>query len=100
MKEFVSKMEIKIQFSPSYSPWPNGLNKQNHYSADKSVRKLLDGNKEMSLQEIFRREFWTHNTKVMLSGYYPFTLMTGKSVVPPKYLQEMWLQNQCMKMKQ
>ena len=41
MEEFVSKLGIKIEFSPSYSPWSNGLNERNHYSADRIVRKLM-----------------------------------------------------------
>ena len=40
MEEFVSKIGIKIEFSPSYSPWSNGLNERNHYSADRIVIKL------------------------------------------------------------
>ena len=28
MEEFVSKLGIKIELSPSYSPWSNGLNKK------------------------------------------------------------------------
>ena len=30
MEEFVSKLGMKIEFSPSYSPWSNGLNERNH----------------------------------------------------------------------
>ena len=42
MEEFVGKIGIKIKFSPSFSPWPNGLNEGNHYSADRIVRKLME----------------------------------------------------------
>ena len=37
----MSILGIKIEFSPSYSPWSNGLNERNHYSADRIVRKLM-----------------------------------------------------------
>ena len=30
MEDFVSKIGIKIEFSPSYSPWSNRLNERNH----------------------------------------------------------------------
>ena len=50
MEEFVNKLGIKIEFSPSYSPWSNGLNERNHYSADSIVRKLMDKNKEILLE--------------------------------------------------
>ena len=52
MEEFVSKLGIKIELSPSYSPWSNGLNEWNHYSVDRIVRKLLDENKEMFLEQV------------------------------------------------
>ena len=81
MEEFVSKIGIKIEFSPSYSPWSNGLNERNHYSADRIVRKLLD--EGILLEMAVSRACWTHNTNVMVSGYNPLTLMTGKSVVIP-----------------
>ena len=42
MEEFVSKLGIWIEFSPSYSPWSNGLNESNHYSADRIVKKPMD----------------------------------------------------------
>ena len=78
MEEFVSKIGIKIEFSPSYSPWSNGLNERNHYSADRIVRKLMD--EGVSLELAMGRVCWTHNTNIMVNGYNPLTLMTGKSV--------------------
>ena len=83
MEEFVSKLGIKIEFSPSYSPWSNGLNERNHYSADRIVKKLMDEKKDISLEEAVSRASWTHNTNIMVSGYNPLTLMTGKSIVHP-----------------
>ena len=77
----MSKIGNKIEFSPSYSPWSNGLNERNHYSADRIVRKLMD--EGVSLELAVSRACWTHNTNIMVSGYNPLTLMTGKSVVIP-----------------
>ena len=79
MEEFVSKIGIKIEFSPSYSPWSNGLNERNHYSADRIVRKLMD--EGVLLELAVSRACWTHNTNIMVSGYNPLMLMTGKNVV-------------------
>ena len=55
MEEFVSKLGMKIEFSPSYSPWSNGLNERNHYSADRIVRKLIDEESEITLEEAVAR---------------------------------------------
>ena len=71
MEEFVSKLGMKIEFSPSYSPWSNGLNERNHYSADRIMRKLIDEESEITLEEVVARAVWTHNTNVMNIGYNP-----------------------------
>ena len=83
MEEFVSKLGIKIEFSLSYSPWSNGLNERNHYSADIVVKKLMDEDNKMVLSEAVEMAAWTHNTNVMVSSYTPLQLMTGKSVTYP-----------------
>ena len=50
----MSKLGIKIEFSPSYSPWSNGLNERNHHSADRIVKKLMD-EKDILLEEAVSR---------------------------------------------
>ena len=40
-------------------------------------------NEGVSLEIAVSRACWTHNTNIMVSGYNPLTLMTGKSVVIP-----------------
>ena len=42
MEEFVSKLGIKIDFTPAYSPWSNGVNERNHYSCDIIVKKVME----------------------------------------------------------
>ena len=37
----------------------------------------------VSLELAVSRACWTHNTNIMVNGYNPLTLMTGKSVVHP-----------------
>merc|ERR1711867_336474 len=81
MEEFVRKIGIKIEFSPSYSPWSNGLNERSHMCADRIVRKLMD--EGVSLEMAVSRACWTHNMNIMVNGYNPLTFMTGKSVVIP-----------------
>ena len=46
----MSKLGIKNEFSPSYSPWSNGLNERNHYSADRIVKNLRDEKNDISLE--------------------------------------------------
>ena len=48
------------------------------------MRKLLDENHRLSLEQAVGRAAWTHNTNIMVSDYNLLTLMTGKSVVHPE----------------
>merc|ERR1712030_13939 len=62
MEEYVAKMGLTINFTPSYSPWSNGINKRNHYSCDVIVKKIQEENKKVTLQEVVSMAAWTHNT--------------------------------------
>jgi len=81
MEEFVNKLGLKIVFTPSYSPWSNGINERNHYSCYIIVKKVMEENKKLTLQEAATMAAWTHNMNVNVLGYSPLQLMTGKSIV-------------------
>ena len=83
MVELMSKLGLKIGFGAAYSPWSNGINERNHYSADIVVRKVLETDKKLSLQKAVDLAAWTHNTNVNVLGYEPMRLVTGKSVNIP-----------------
>ena len=83
LEEFVNKLGLKIEFTPAYSPWLNGANERNHYSCDVIVRKIMEEDKKIVLQEAVTMSAWTHNTNVNVLGYSPLQLMTGKSIVLP-----------------
>ena len=76
-------MGLKINFGPAYSPWSNGINERNHYSCDRIVGKIMDGDQKVSLQEAVDMASWTHNSNVNVHGYTPLQLVTGKNVVFP-----------------
>ena len=83
MSEYMSKLGLKIEFGPTYSPWSNGINERNHYSADIIVKKAQETDKTLSLQKAVDLASWTHNTNINLHGYEPMRLVTGKSVNIP-----------------
>ena len=83
MEEFVNKLGLRIDFTPSHSSWANGGNEQNHYSCDVIVKKVMEEDKRIGLQEAVKMAAWTHNTNVNVLGYSPLQLMTGKSIVLP-----------------
>ena len=83
MEEFASKAGFTIRFRPAYSPWSNGMNERNHYSADIVVKKIMESDKKISLEQAVDMASWTHNTNVNRLGFDPMTLVTGKAVVFP-----------------
>ena len=83
MEEFTNKLGIKINFGPSYSPWSNGINERNHYSCDVIVRKVMEEDKTISLEDAVNMAAWTHNTNVNTLGFTPLQLVTGKNIIFP-----------------
>ena len=83
MEEFVNKLGIKIQFTPVFSPWSNGVNERNHYNCDVIVRKIIDEDKKVRLEEAVDMASWTQNINVNVLGFQPLQLVTGKSVIIP-----------------
>ena len=71
MSELMSKLGLRIEFGASYSPWSNGINERNHYSADIVVRKVMETDKKLSLQKSVDLAAWTHNTNINALGYEP-----------------------------
>ena len=45
LDELTSKLGLTVRFGPPYSPWSNGLNEQNHASADITIKKLMEEQK-------------------------------------------------------
>ena len=85
MEEFVNKLGILTQFTPAFSPWMNGVNERNHYNCDVIVRKIMDEDKKVSLDEAVDMPSWTHNTNVNVLGFQPLQLISGKGVMIPGF---------------
>ena len=83
MDELTSKLRLTVKFGPSYSPWSNGLNEQNHASADITIKKLIEEHKAPLTDSLIKAASWTHNTLVNKLGYSPLQLVTGQAVSIP-----------------
>ena len=81
MEKFVNKLGIKIQFTPAFSPWSNGVNERNHYNCDVIVRKIMDEDKKIILEEAVDVASWTQNTNLNILGFQPLQLVTHKNVM-------------------
>jgi hypothetical protein len=83
LEELAPKIGFKVRFGPTYSPWSNGLNERNHYSADVIVKKIMAADKKITLHKAVEMAAWTHNTNTSVMGFDPMSLVTGKSVIIP-----------------
>ena len=64
MDEFVNKIGLKIEYTPAFSPWSNGINERNHPSCDITIEKLLEDIRTQLKDTIMKDTSWTHNTNV------------------------------------
>ena len=85
MDELCSKLNLRIKFGPSYSPWSNGINERNHASADITIKKLLSesGSGLKLNDDLVNAAAWTHNSNINKLGFSPLQLATGKAVSLP-----------------
>ena len=67
-----------IDFSPAYYPWSNSANERNHYSCDVIIKKIMQEDKKIKLQDAVDMAAWTHNMNVNTLGFTPLQLATGK----------------------
>ena len=61
----------------------NACNERNHYNCNVVVKKIMEEDKKVSLEEAVEMASWTHNTNVNVLGFQLMQLMTGKSVMLP-----------------
>ena len=87
MVEFVEKCQLTLRFGPSNSPWSNGLNERNHGVCDVIIKKAMQTDKTLTLQEAVNIAAWSHNTNVNKLGYSPMQLQLGKAVTLPGFTE-------------
>ena len=83
LDELACKLGIMVRFRPAYSPWSNGINEQNHASADLTIKKMMEEKRTALTDLLVKAAAWTYNTSINKFGYSPLQLVTGKSVTLP-----------------
>ena len=81
--ELGAKAGFEVQYRPTYSPWSNGKNEQNHTSTKIIVKKIMEEDNKIDLSTVVAITGWTHNSNINHSGFIPLQLVTGKSVTLP-----------------
>ena len=76
----MNKIGLTIEFTIAYSPLSSGINEQNHYSAYVVIKKIMDEDRTITLEDTMSMAAWTHNTNTNENRNTPLTLATEKSV--------------------
>ena len=83
LEETSRRLSIKIQLTPSYSPWSNGGCERRHGAIDLTIKKLMDDDKSLKLEEALEHALWARNMEIGRHGLSPYQVVYGKSPVLP-----------------
>lgn len=83
LDEITSKLGLTVKYGLAFSPWGNGINEQNHASADVIIGKLIEEKKVSLSKSLVKVAAWTNNTSVNKLQYSPLRLVTGKAIIIP-----------------
>ena len=78
-RELCNRYGIKMSLSPALSPWSNGLNERRHSVIDATIKKILDDNPEMKLEEALDIALNVKNNEINGKlGFSPNQLVFGQ----------------------
>ena len=83
LEEICRRLNIKIQLTPSYSPWSNGGCERRHGAIDLTIKKLMDDDKSLKVEEALEHALWARNMEVGKHGLSPYQVVFGRSPVLP-----------------
>ena len=83
LEEMARRIGIKICLTPSYSPWSNGVCERRHGTIDLVVRKLMEDDPNLKLEDALDHAIWAKNIEIGRHGKSPFQIIFGKSPVLP-----------------
>ena len=69
LEELARKVNARVSLSPSYSPWSNGKCERRHASIDLTIKKLLEEDPSLSLEEALAHSLWAKNCEIGHHGF-------------------------------
>ena len=83
LAEVTKKTGTKIKLTPSYSAWSNGGIERKHGAIDLTIKKMMEEDKDMKIEEALKHSVWARNMEIGKFGYSPYQLVYGKSPFLP-----------------
>ena len=79
LEDLSRRLGIKVQLSPSYSPWSNGGNERRHGAVNLTLKKLMEDDSSISLEDALQHALWARNMEIGRNGQSPYQVVLGKS---------------------
>ena len=83
LEEISRKLNVKINLTPSYSPWSNGGCERRHGAIDLTIKKMMDDDCDLKLEDALDHALWARNLEIGRHGLSPYQVVFGKSPVLP-----------------
>ena len=77
------KTGIKVKLTPSYSSWSNGGIERKHGAIDLTIKKLMEDDPQLKLEDALKHAIWSRNMEIGKFGFSPYQLAYGKSPFLP-----------------
>ena len=79
------RLGVKVELSPSYSPWSNGGNERRHGAVNLTVKKLMEEDRSLKLDDALQHAIWARNMEIGRLGKSPYQVVFGKSPALPGF---------------
>ena len=83
IKTVAKKTGRQVKLTPSYSSWSNGGIERKHGAIDLTIKKMMDDDKDLNIEEALQHSVWSRNMEIGKFGYSPYQLVYGKSPFLP-----------------
>ena len=83
LEELSRKTGAKLQLTPAYSPRSNGTCERRHGNIDITLKKLIEDDDNLKLEEALDHAVWARNIEIGRHGKSPYQIIFGKSPFLP-----------------
>jgi transposase InsO family protein len=83
LEDLSRRLGIRFELSPSYSPWSNGGNERRHGAVNLTLKKLMEDDSSLCLEEVLQHAVWARNMEIGRNGQSPYQVVLGNSPSQP-----------------
>ena len=85
LEQLSRRLGIRVELTPSYSPWSNGANERRHGAINLTIKKMMEDDPGLSLEDALQHAVWARNMEPGRFGQSPYQVISGKSPSLPGF---------------